>query len=136
MPTVFGELEVVTLVWVTKAQLAAFDATMKHGGHDGAFPAKEFVQGLRNDDWAGPGKNAEKEASPEAEEEKQEYSRETGQEESAKLKPSSNNASHAPLKFKDAVGRKFSFPWHLVKTWKVSHPVSVGAPQSVPIIPH
>jgi hypothetical protein len=25
----------------------------------------------------------------------------------------------APLRFKDAVGRKFSFPWHLVKTWKV-----------------
>lgn len=25
-----------------------------------------------------------------------------------------------PIKFKDAVGRKFSFPWHLCKTWKVS----------------
>lgn len=24
-----------------------------------------------------------------------------------------------PIKFKDAVGRKFSFPWHLCKTWKV-----------------
>jgi len=24
----------------------------------------------------------------------------------------------APIKFKDAVGRKFSFPWHLCKTWK------------------
>lgn len=23
------------------------------------------------------------------------------------------------IKFKDAVGRKFSFPWHLCKTWKV-----------------
>jgi hypothetical protein len=23
-----------------------------------------------------------------------------------------------PIKFKDAVGRKFSFPWHLCKTWK------------------
>ncbi|KYG42601.1 hypothetical protein M433DRAFT_34877, partial [Acidomyces richmondensis BFW] len=22
------------------------------------------------------------------------------------------------IKFKDAVGRKFSFPWHLCKTWK------------------
>jgi hypothetical protein len=27
---------------------------------------------------------------------------------------------HAPIKFKDAVGRKFSFPWDLCKTWKVS----------------
>lgn len=25
-----------------------------------------------------------------------------------------------PLKFKDAVGRKFNFPFHLVQTWKVS----------------
>ncbi|XPS98962.1 hypothetical protein M3J09_008149 [Ascochyta lentis] len=24
----------------------------------------------------------------------------------------------APIKFKDAVGRKFSFPWHICKTWK------------------
>lgn len=24
-----------------------------------------------------------------------------------------------PIKFKDAVGRKFSFPWHLCKTWNV-----------------
>ncbi|KAF2435022.1 hypothetical protein EJ08DRAFT_580876 [Tothia fuscella] len=23
-----------------------------------------------------------------------------------------------PIKFKDAVGRKFSFPWHLCKSWK------------------
>jgi hypothetical protein len=25
-----------------------------------------------------------------------------------------------PIKYKDAVGRKFSFPWHLCKSWKVS----------------
>lgn len=25
-----------------------------------------------------------------------------------------------PIKFKDAVGRKFSFPFHLTKTWTVS----------------
>jgi hypothetical protein len=24
----------------------------------------------------------------------------------------------APIRFKDAVGRKFSFPWHICKTWK------------------
>ncbi|KAK3625329.1 hypothetical protein LTR56_020494 [Elasticomyces elasticus] len=28
------------------------------------------------------------------------------------------DALKAPIKFKDAVGRKFSFPWHLCKTWK------------------
>ncbi|KAK5733004.1 hypothetical protein LTR17_010011 [Elasticomyces elasticus] len=27
-------------------------------------------------------------------------------------------AVKAPIKFRDAVGRKFSFPWHLCKTWK------------------
>lgn len=27
-----------------------------------------------------------------------------------------------PIKFKDAVGRKFSFPFHLCATWAVSHP--------------
>ena len=27
----------------------------------------------------------------------------------------------APIMFKDAVGRKFSFPWHLCKTWKVRY---------------
>lgn len=29
----------------------------------------------------------------------------------------------APIKFKDAVGRTFSFPWRLCKTWKVSHSI-------------
>lgn len=31
------------------------------------------------------------------------------------------DAPKAPIKFKDAVGRKFSFPWNLCKTWKVSN---------------
>ncbi|KAH7406404.1 hypothetical protein DE146DRAFT_608191 [Phaeosphaeria sp. MPI-PUGE-AT-0046c] len=30
----------------------------------------------------------------------------------------SGNVPQAPIKFKDAVGRKFSFPWELCKTWK------------------
>ncbi|KAJ4357664.1 uncharacterized protein N0V89_002240 [Didymosphaeria variabile] len=38
------------------------------------------------------------------------------EEEAAKLKPSDD--PKPPIKFKDAVGRKFSFPWHLCKTWK------------------
>lgn len=33
-----------------------------------------------------------------------------------------------PVRFKDAVGRKFTFPFHLVKTWKVSE-LTIG-PQS------
>ncbi|KAK3115938.1 hypothetical protein LTR53_004216 [Teratosphaeriaceae sp. CCFEE 6253] len=39
------------------------------------------------------------------------------EEEAAKHKPMPD-ALKAPIKFKDAVGRKFSFPWHLCKTWK------------------
>jgi hypothetical protein len=29
------------------------------------------------------------------------------------------SGTKATIKFKDAVGRKFSYPWHLCKTWKV-----------------
>ncbi|KAK5119969.1 hypothetical protein LTR85_007045 [Meristemomyces frigidus] len=29
----------------------------------------------------------------------------------------------APISFKDAVGRKFGFPWHLAKTWKGMEPL-------------
>ena len=39
------------------------------------------------------------------------------EEEAAKLKPPPDS-TRAPIKFKDAVGRKFSFPYHLCKTWK------------------
>ena len=47
-----------------------------------------------------------------------EKAKKAAEEEAAKLKPS--DAPKAPIKFKDAVGRKFSFPWNLCKTWKVS----------------
>jgi hypothetical protein len=36
--------------------------------------------------------------------------------EAAKLRPV--DTPKPPIKFKDAVGRKFSFPWHICKTWK------------------
>ncbi|KAF2168950.1 hypothetical protein M409DRAFT_65289 [Zasmidium cellare ATCC 36951] len=39
------------------------------------------------------------------------------EEEMAKSKPSPDSAK-APIRFKDAVGRKFSFPWPYCKTWK------------------
>jgi hypothetical protein len=39
--------------------------------------------------------------------------------EAKSLKPG-DDMTKAPIRFKDAVGRKFSFPWHLCKTWKVS----------------
>jgi hypothetical protein len=39
------------------------------------------------------------------------------EEEIKKSKPTPDSLK-APIKFKDAVGRKFSFPWHICKTWK------------------
>lgn len=39
------------------------------------------------------------------------------EEEAAKHKPSPDSEK-APIRFKDAVNRKFSFPWHICKTWK------------------
>jgi hypothetical protein len=32
-----------------------------------------------------------------------------------------NDMLKLPIKFKDVVGRMFSFPWHLCKTWKVRY---------------
>jgi len=55
----------------------------------------------------------EAEAAKEEAEKKQKVS----EEEAAKLKPPPDSTL-APIKFKDAVGRKFSFPFHLCKTWK------------------
>lgn len=39
------------------------------------------------------------------------------EEEKEKNKPTPDQLK-APIKFKDAIGRKFSFPWHLCKTWR------------------
>ncbi|CEI39565.1 unnamed protein product [Fusarium venenatum] len=36
----------------------------------------------------------------------------------AKLEESNKTAEKAPIRFKDAVGRKFSFPFHLCATWQ------------------
>lgn len=50
-----------------------------------------------------------------------EKAKKAAEEEAAKLKPS--DAPKAPIRFKDAVGRKFNFPFHLCKTWKVCSPI-------------
>lgn len=36
-----------------------------------------------------------------------------------KVEPHIPTSVNAPIEFNDAVGRKFSFPWHLCKTWTV-----------------
>lgn len=45
-----------------------------------------------------------------------EKAKKAAEEEAEKLRPS--DVPKPPIRFKDAVGRKFSFPWHLCKTWK------------------
>ena len=82
--------------------------------------------------------DAEKEAKKKADEEKEKFDKQMEEakkkaaeleaakkkveEENKKLKPG-DDMLKPPIKFKDAVGRKFSFPWHLCKTWRVSsHP--------------
>ena len=44
------------------------------------------------------------------------------------LPPPSSNDSHKLIKFNDAVGRKFSFPFDLCKRWTVSLHLVVDIP--------
>ena len=41
-----------------------------------------------------------------------------------RLTVTGDNKRQKPIKFKDAVGRKFSFPFHLCSTWEVCHPMT------------
>lgn len=47
-----------------------------------------------------------------------EKAKKAAEEEAAKLKSVPDKKE--PIKFKDCVGRKFTFPWHICKTWTVS----------------
>lgn len=83
---------------------------------------------------------AEKEAAKKAAEEKEKWEKELEEikkkaaeteaakkkfeEEAKKLRPG-DDMLKPPIRFKDAVGRKFSFPWHICKTWKVSSKIFV-----------
>ena len=70
---------------------------------------------------------AEAEAAKKAAEEKVKYETEVEElkaakkkfEEEAKSLRPTDDMLKAPIRFKDAVGRKYSFPWHICKTWKV-----------------
>jgi hypothetical protein len=77
---------------------------------------------------------AEKEAAKKADEAKEKWDKEMEElkkkaaetetakkkfeEEVKKLRPG-DDMLKPPIRFKDAVGRKFSFPWHVCKSWKV-----------------
>jgi hypothetical protein len=47
-----------------------------------------------------------------------EKAKKAAEEEAARMRPTGDDKK-STIKFKDAVGRKFAFPWHLCKTWKV-----------------
>jgi len=54
-----------------------------------------------------------------AAEEKERELKEAAAKAAADAKKEAEEMLKPPIKFKDAVGRKFNFPWHLCKTWKV-----------------
>jgi len=86
---------------------------------EAAQKAKEEVEAeakKKMDELEEKKKEAEAEAKKKLDE--LEQKRKALEEENKKLKPG-DDMLKAPIRFKDAVGRKFSFPWHLCKTWKV-----------------
>lgn len=104
-----------------------------------AKAAREAVEKIKNEAVADAAKKAKEAAETEAQEKakkaqeehekalkKSKEAEETAkkakkeaEEEAAKHKPTDDD-KQAPIKFKDAVGRKFGFPWRHCKTWKVS----------------
>jgi hypothetical protein len=124
--TVFGQLDVVTLIWITSTtqeKLKAFEtkgwgAAPKGGAGTGMFSgnAGSLFGGLgtKADNTI---KDAEKKGKiTQGTKSTIEHRKSDTQE---KLSTPNTQTSQEPIKFKDAVGRKFSFPFHLVKSWKV-----------------
>lgn len=105
---------------------AAKEAAEKKAAAEAAAKLLEAAKQAREEAEAKAAKEAEEAkaahekalAEAKAAAEELEKAKKAAEEEAAKLKPKPEEAK-APIKFKDAVGRKFSFPWHLCKTWKV-----------------
>ncbi|KAF2640620.1 hypothetical protein P280DRAFT_469358 [Massarina eburnea CBS 473.64] len=96
IPTVFGDLDVQTLLWVTKAP--------RRIRNDQYPPYDRYDEVVRDEAWY--------EQNPRAAQRMRKMKERARQEAEAKEK------SAEPIKFRDAMGRKFTFPWHLVKEWK------------------
>lgn len=95
----------------------AKEAEEKKAAAEAAAKLLEAAKKAREEAEAKAAKEAEEtKAAHEKATEELEKAKKAAEEEAAKHKP--NDAPKAPIKFKDAVGRKFSFPWHLCKTWK------------------
>jgi hypothetical protein len=65
---------------------------------------------------------AHEQAKKEADEAHAEWKR-AYEEQLIKAREAENERTNAPVKFEDAIGRKFSCPWHSCKTWKVHDPM-------------
>ena len=105
-----------------KAAKAALEKARKEEVSDAAEKAKEAAEKEAEDkakQATADHEKALKEVNEKAE--AAEKAQKAAEEESDKLKPT-DDAKQPPIKFKDAVGRMFSFPWALCKTWKVSRP--------------
>jgi hypothetical protein len=132
--TVFGALDVTSLIWITSStekREGSSDIETLFGKHGKKLRSKEgpdhhnFPGEITEDSDR---KAAEEEAEPIAVDEQEkrnfaeaEKAKLASSEEAAKMKMSSPDHAKEPLHFKDAVGRKYNFPWHLVKTWAVSY---------------
>jgi hypothetical protein len=109
IPTVFGLLEVVTLIWITAS------TERRKGRVDVETLFRREPEKMRSQAWTSNADMHEPETTDYAEE-------------PAKTDPRGKSSKEddlpdeekKPIKFKDAVGRRFSFPYHMVKTWDVS----------------
>ncbi|KAF2746774.1 hypothetical protein M011DRAFT_403936, partial [Sporormia fimetaria CBS 119925] len=110
IPTVFGELEVSILLWVTSTVST----------RPLRFESDEYFASLLRQDVAAkslPKTGAKAKA------------RSIGTAPAVEVEP--------PLKFTDAVGRKFVFPWAIVKTWSGMENLIRSAFQYIDVIgPH
>jgi hypothetical protein len=108
-----------------KAKIAAQEAAVAKAAADKAAAAKR----AKEDEElaataAAKAKEAAEKAAKEAADKKEEEAAAAAK--AAEAKAAAEKAAAAkpkpqkPIKFKDAVGRKFSFPFHLCKTWAVS----------------
>ncbi|GAB7359304.1 hypothetical protein MBLNU230_g5956t1 [Neophaeotheca triangularis] len=116
-------------VWIAKAEAeAAAVAAAKAKEEENKRRAAELTAASQKAREEAEKEAGEKAAKAEAEHQKKleeakkaqeavEKKRKELEEEVKKNKPTPDSLK-APIKFKDAVGRKFSFPWHLCKTWK------------------
>ena len=72
-----------------------------------------------------------KEAAEKAEKAAKEAAEKAAKEADAAKPPPAPKEKLKPIKFKDAVGRKFSFPFHLCSTWSVGHAkLNIEIPQA------